>query len=74
VIKIASSLSELPRSITKLQINLPTKDIEVSGVEALSEALLSLVNLIDLTVIFDSDENVDIDSDVEQEYKDSAEK
>jgi len=47
---------------------LPTKDIEVSGAEALSEALLSLVNLIDLKIIFESDENEDKDTDDEQEY------
>jgi len=57
VISIASSLKGFPRSITKLKIFLPTKGIEVSGVEALSEALLSLVNLIYLNIIFDSDEN-----------------
>ena len=63
MISIASSLSGLPRSISKLKIFLPTKDIEVSGAEALSEALLSLVNLIDLKVIFESDENADNDTD-----------
>jgi len=49
-------------------------DIEVSGVEAINEALLNLVNLAHLIIIFESEENVDNDTDDEYVLKDSAEK
>lgn len=49
-------------------------DIEVSGVEAINEALLNLVNLAYLIIIFESEENVDNDTDDEYVLKDSAEK
>lgn len=46
----------------------------MSGVEALSEALLNLVSLIKLKIILDSDEGDDKDTDDEEDFIDSAEK